>query len=252
MTIRAVPSPPRVRSHRRSVIGIAFLVFSFAICGPAAAQTQKKSKPAKKPKQTSLEQYLDKARGWQGSETLTTGSLWNPQGVLSDMAADAKARHRGDLVTIQLSESTTSALQGSVQTSRTYAASSGISAFFGLPVANSPVANMFSPSSSQALNGKGQTALSTTLSTTLAANVVEILPDGLLVIEATRDVTVTDQHQKMVLHGIVRQEDVSPADVVASTAISHMEVDVEGKGVLTESVHQPPLPIRWLMRIIGF
>jgi flagellar L-ring protein FlgH len=258
---------------RRPAISIASLILSLGIYGSAGAQLQsqqpvptvpsspsqppqtqpqKKSKPPKKQKETPLEEYLAKARGWQGASALTTGSLWNPQGMLSDMAADAKARHRGDLITIQLAESTTSALQGSVQTSRTYAASSGISAFFGLPVANSPVANMFSPSSSQALNGKGQTALSTNLNTTLAANVVEVLPDGLLVIEASRDVTVSDQWQTMVLRGIIRHEDISPSDVVASTAISHMEVDVEGHGVITEGTHQPPALIRFFMRMVGF
>jgi flagellar L-ring protein FlgH len=231
----------------------AFLAIAFlALAGGVQSQAKKNKKQAKPVKETALQTYLDHARQWQLSYTPTTGSLWYPGGTLSDMARDAKAFRRGDLLTIQLAESTTSALQGSVQTQRTYTASSGISAFFGLPVAGSPVENMFSPSSSQTLNGKGQTALSTTLSTTLAANVVEVLPNGLLVIEATRDVEVTNQWQKLVLHGIVRQEDISPTNVVSSTAVSHMEVTVEGKGVITEGTHPLPGIMRIIMRLVGF
>lgn len=241
------------RPKLRFAITLASLTTAFLmLAGAAQSQSKEKNKQPKPPKETALQAYLDHARQWQVSYIPTTGSLWYPSGSLSDMARDAKAYRRGDLITIQLAESTTSALQGSVQTQRTYTASSGISAFFGLPVAGSPVENMFSPSSSQTLNGKGQTALSTTLSTTLAANVVEVLPNGLLVIEATRDVEVTNQWQKLVLHGIVRTEDISPSNVVSSTAVSHMEVAVEGKGVITEGTHPLPGIMRIIMRLVGF
>lgn len=216
------------------------------------AQLFHKGKPRSQSKQDQLNSYLDRARQWNAPLALSNGSLWTPTGRLSDLGIDAKARYRGDIVQIQLAESTTSALQGSVQTSRTFSASSGIAAFFGLPASTSPVGNMFSPSSSQALTGKGQTALSTSLSTTLAANVVEVLPNGQMVIEATRDVEVTDQHETMVLRGIIRSEDISPLDVVPSTAISHMEVSLVGKGVITEGTHPPNSILRLVLRVVGF
>ena len=221
--------------------------------GTAQAQLLRKLKLQATPKPDALASYLDQARQWTNpAPTASLGSLWNPSGRLSDLGSDAKARYRGDMVTISIAESTTSALSGSVQTQRTYAASSGIAAFFGLPAATSPVGNMFSPNSSQALAGKGQTALSTSLITTVAANVMEVLPNGQLVIEATRDVEVTDQKQAMVLHGIIREEDISPADVVSSTAISHLEVKLIGKGVITEGTHPPNGIVRILLRVVGF
>ena len=80
----------------------------------------------------------------------------------------------------------------------------------------------------------------------------EVLPNGQLVIEASRDVEVTDQRQTMVLRGIVRPQDVSPANVVSSTAISHMEVNLTGKGVITEGTHPPSGIVRLLLRVVGF
>ncbi|HVB88407.1 MAG TPA: flagellar basal body L-ring protein FlgH [Candidatus Dormibacteraeota bacterium] len=165
---------------------------------------------------------------------------------------DAKARYTGDQLTVQLAESTTSALQGSVQTSRTLTASSSISAFFGKVGGGSAAQNIFSPNSSQALTGKGQTALATSLDTTLAANVTQVLPNGLLVIEARREVEVSQQKQTMILRGVVRPQDISPNDVVLSTAVSHLEVSLDGKGVLTESTRQPGLIVRTLLHFFSF
>jgi len=240
------------------VIGFS-LVVSLMLTSSAGAQSiasslKSKAKNAVHPAGTpdSLDQYLTRARRWVGSYSPTTGSLWYPDGRLSDVGSDTKSHAIGDMVTIQLVESTNSSQQGTVQTQRTLAASSNISAFFGVPGSRSAMQNIFSPNSSQALNGKGQTTLQTTLSTTLAGNVVEVLPNGYMVIEASRDENVTDQRQTLVLRGIIRRDDISPANVVLSTAISQLEVSIKGKGVISDGTRQPNAIVRFMLRILGF
>ena len=219
----------------------------------AGSQSLKKSK-GKGPQDNkdALEVYLESARKWANANSPTDGSLWNANGRMSDLASDAKARRVGDLVTIALSESTTSALQSSVQTQRTFNASTNFGNMIGGVGQKAAINALLSPSSSQVLNGKGQTALSTSLATTLAANVVEVLPNGLMVIEARREVNVTNQKQTVTLRGVIRQEDLSPNNVIQSTAISHLEVDVAGKGVITEGTHPPNPIIRFLLRVVGY
>ncbi len=221
-----------------------------ATARPCAAQKKLKTILKGSNQPDALDQYLKTVRTAAILEAPTTGSLWRANGTMSDMASDDKARYVGDEVTIQLAESTTSAQQGSVQTARNMAASSGVAAFFGL--SNPAASNLFSPSSTQVLNGKGQTALTTSLATTLGANVIEVLPDGLLVIEAQRQVRATDQTETMTLRGIVRRSDLSPLNVVLSTSISHLEVKLEGKGVITEGTHPPNVIVRVLLRVLGF
>jgi len=230
------------------------LPLSLLFCAPSPCQAQiKKVKEfLGAPQPDRLDAYLKLARLNAPVSPTTTGSLWRTNTPLSDMAADVKARYVGDEITIQLAESTTSAQQGSVQTARTFAASSNIAAFFGKPGINTAVQNLFSPNSLQTLNGKGQTALTTSLATTLGAVVMEVLPNGLLVIEAQRQVRATDQTETMTLRGIVRQTDLSPNNVVSSTAISHLEVKLEGTGVITEGTHPPNIVVRVLLRILGF
>jgi flagellar L-ring protein FlgH len=240
----------RIRVVAAIIALLACIGLPFAAL-PCVAQTQKLKKLVNGSKQPDpLDQYLTTVRLAAALDAPTTGSLWRSNGKMADMASDDKARYVGDEVTIQLAESTSSAQQGAVQTARTMAASSGIAAFFGMT--NHAAANLFSPSSTQTLNGKGQTALTTSLATTLGANVIEVLPDGLLVIEAQRQVRATDQTETMTLRGIVRRADLSPNNVVLSTSISHLEVKLEGKGVITEGTHPPNIVVRVLLRVLGF
>jgi flagellar L-ring protein FlgH len=244
--------PPK-RKYPAKIVRLAFSsVCAAALLLIASTGAEGKSKnKSSQPKPDALNAYISQFPS-TASYVPSTGSLWYPSGRMSDLATDAKARYAGDQLTIQLAESTTSALQGSVQTSRSLTASSSIGAFFGAIGGGSAAQNIFSPNSSQALTGKGQTALATSLDTTLAANVIQVLPNGLLVVEARRSVEVTQQNQTMVLRGIVRPQDISPNDVVLSTAVSHLEVSLDGKGVLTESTRQPGLIVRTLLHFFNF
>ncbi|MGA8220401.1 MAG: flagellar basal body L-ring protein FlgH [Candidatus Acidiferrales bacterium] len=253
-TIRpALESSPQSRAKRSRLRATACILALFlavpAIAFPAHSGKQKQKKP---PKPDALDLYLQRARLWGASYVPTTGSLWNPDALMGDLASDDKAVRKGDMITIQLAEATTSALQQSAQTSRAFNASSGVSAFFGNLSATNRAQNLFSPNSLQTLTGKGQTALTTSLTTSLTGNVVEILPNGQMVIEASRMVNVTDQKETLVLRGIIRRSDVNPNNMVSSTSISHLEVEIVGKGVITEGVHPPNKVIRILLRVLGF
>jgi flagellar L-ring protein precursor FlgH len=231
---------------------VAFVALVFSIPLHAAQIAKLKGKFSKPQQPSSLEQYLQRARANVLAYTPTAGSLWNPDAIFADLASDTKAKRLGDMITIQLAESTTSALQHSAQTQRSFSASSSIAAFLGLIGAKSAANNLFSATSAQALAGKGQTALATSLSTTLSGNLAEVLPSGLLVIEASREVNVTDQRQTVVLRGIVRRSDITAANTVSSTAVSQLEVEVVGKGIITESTHPVNPLFRILLRILNF
>ena len=228
---------------------VVALLFVFAGAHASAANASKTKTPQSS---DSLDDFLATARNGGAEYRPTMGSLWNPNGRMSDMATDAKARYVGDQVTINIAENTNSARQGSVQTARTLSANSSLTALLGITSATSHTQNLFSPNSTQTLNGKGQTALASSLTTTLAANVTEVLPNGMLVIEARRDVEVSNEKETMVLRGVIRREDLSPANVVSSTAISHLEVSLKGNGVISDGTRPPNVVVRVMLRILGF
>ncbi len=76
--------------------------------------------------------------------------------------------------------------------------------------------------------------------------------NGSLVVEATRVVEMNQERQTLVIRGVVRPGDIAPDNSVLSTAISHLEVDLRGKGVISDGVRRPNRVARFLLRALGF
>jgi flagellar L-ring protein precursor FlgH len=220
------------------------LVSSFAGAWP-------KDKPAT-PKRDALADYIQHVLGKVPTAAATTpGSLWVDNGRLANLVADYKASRVGDLVTISINQNLSSTNTGNVATNRTFSASSGITAMGG-HIATSGVANLFSPTSTQALAGKAQATSTTALSTTLTGRVAAVLPTGTLVVEAERQIVMNNQRETVVLRGLVRPGDLDATNTVVSNSVGNLEVEVKGKGIISEGTRPPNLVIKWILRIVGF
>jgi flagellar L-ring protein precursor FlgH len=205
----------------------------------------------KQPTEDHLAEYVMKVWAMKTS-TPSTGSFWTAQSPYSDMASDYKARNVNDLIVIQVVESTTAAEDGAVKSARTFSASSSISGLLGTPSASNALQNIFSPSSARTLNGQAQTSSDSTLTTSLSGRVVDVLPNGFLVIEAVRQMFMNNQHQTVIIHGVVRPGDIAANNAVPSTSISNLEVELKGKGVISDGVEPPNKFVRLLLKIVGF
>ncbi|MBZ5679084.1 MAG: flagellar basal body L-ring protein FlgH [Acidobacteriia bacterium] len=181
----------------------------------------------------------------------TPGSLWSDTGRLANMVTDYKASRVGDLVTISVAQNLSATSAGNVSSNRSFSANSGISALGG-HIKTSGVQNLFSPSSTQVLSGKAQATSQTSLSTTLTGRVAAVLPTGTLVVEAERQITMNNQHETVILRGLVRPGDLDAANIVASNNVGDLEIEVKGKGVISEGTRPPNPIVKWILRIVGF
>jgi flagellar L-ring protein precursor FlgH len=102
------------------------------------------------------------------------------------------------------------------------------------------------------LSGKSQASSATSLTTTLAGRVVAVLPGGNLVIEAERIINMNHEKQTIVLRGIVRRGDIGPNNTVASNTIGDLELEIKGKGVISDGVRPPHPVLRVILRILNF
>jgi flagellar L-ring protein FlgH len=181
----------------------------------------------------------------------TSGSLWNDSGRLANMVADYKASRVGDLVTISVAQNLSASSTGNVSTNRSFTANSGITALPG-QLKTTGVANLFSPSSAQVLSGKAQATSQTSLSTTLTGRVAAVLSSGTLVVEAERQITMNNQHETVILRGLVRPGDLDAANTVLSNNVGDLEVEVKGKGIVSEGTRPPNPLVKWILRVVGF
>jgi flagellar L-ring protein precursor FlgH len=200
----------------------------------------------------SLEEYLRRLPP-ESTMTMNTspGSLWTDQGRLAELASDYKAHRVGDLVTILVVQSLQAENTGNVATDRSFSASSGIDALAG-HISTSGVQNIFSPKSSQSLQGKAQASSSSSLRTSLTGRVAALLANGTLVIEAQREIVMNNERQTVWLRGLVRPGDLSPENAVVSNEIGNLELEIKGKGVVSDGTRPPNVFTRWLLRLVGF
>jgi flagellar L-ring protein precursor FlgH len=82
--------------------------------------------------------------------------------------------------------------------------------------------------------------------------VVAVLPSGNLVIAAERSIVMNHERQSIVLRGVVRPGDVGPDNTVVTNAISNLELELKGKGVISDGTRPPHPVLRAILRILNF
>ncbi len=224
------------------------ILLATVLVSPLAAKTKEKNKPTASP----LQDYIRRVSGTAPSASpASSGSLWSDSGRLANLASDYKASRVGDLVTISIAQNLSANNTGNLSSNRAFTASSGVTALPG-KLKTSGVTNLFGANSSEALAGKAQASSQTSLSTTLTGRVAAVLPSGGLVVEAERQIVMNNQRENVVLRGLVRPGDLDAANTVASNNVGDLEIEVKGKGVISEGT-RPVNPItKWILRLVGF
>ncbi|HEY1648528.1 MAG TPA: flagellar basal body L-ring protein FlgH [Terracidiphilus sp.] len=217
-------------------------------CAAAAqAKTSKKNGPAQL--RSDYLARIHESDATPSSHTL--GSLWVADGELSDFSTDYKARKVNDTLVILASVQTTAAQTGDVNSSRAFQTSSAITGFAGQTNTNG-VNPLFNANSSTSLKGSGATDSSTTFQTSLTAQVIAVLPSGNLVVEAQRKIFMNNQNEDITIRGVVRPNDIGPNNTVTSAALGNLEIDMKGKGVISDST-RPLNPItKAILWLVGF
>jgi flagellar L-ring protein FlgH len=218
-----------------------------------AATAWSAPKKSKTPATASVyDDYLARVRAMNPALPVTTGSLWVDSGPFALLATDYKARRPGDLVIIHLSDNFTANTAGENKQSRQFAAQSAVTQLFGPLASNNRMQNLLNANSSHSLDGKGQSTMTSNVSLNLAAQVMETLPNGVLVIQAARDINLGPDSQTVYLRGLVRPGDLGPDNSIASSAISDLQVEIKGKGAVADSMRQPNFIVSALLKLLSF
>ncbi|HEY7098536.1 MAG TPA: flagellar basal body L-ring protein FlgH [Terriglobales bacterium] len=206
----------------------------------------------KKIQRESLASYIDRMQ----QQTLVisprrTGSLWTDEGRLANLASDYKAAQVGDIISILVVQDLQADNSGNVSSDRAFKASSGIDGLAG-QVNTASFQELFAPHSSANLSGKAQASSKSSLRTHLSGRVMAVLPNGTLVVEAERQVTMNNEKQMVLLRGLVRPGDIGFDNSILSNQIGNLELEVKGKGVISDGTRQPNLIVRLLLRLVNF
>jgi len=180
------------------------------------------------------------------------GSIWQAGSRLADAARDVRASQVDDVLTIVVAEQASAVATGVTKTSRASSSKNSVTALAGLTRAAGPWANLANVSGDTELAGQGTTSRTTTLSTTLTARITHVLPNGGLVVEASKDIQVNSEHQLITVRGVVRPADIDPTNSVQSDRLGQLEVHIDGKGVVNDAIKRPFFLYRLLLSLLPF
>lgn len=179
----------------------------------------------------------------------SNGSIW--QAGSTSLTDDFKARRKGDIVTILISETASASKEAKTDTKRGSAVNAGIPNFMGLEKVGllknniGDLSQLINASVDSKYGGSGSTSRQERLNATISAKVTEILPNGNLMIEGRRNVKVNNEDQIIVIEGTVRPSDIGPDNVISSSYIADAKISYTGKGIISD--RQSP---GWLMNIV--
>lgn len=173
--------------------------------------------------------------------TYSPNSLWR-SGARS-FFNDQRASRVGDLVTVRVDITDSAQIANQTSRSRTANEELGGSGMIGtqlssiLPegAAPSAIADFDTNSSS---GGQGSVNRSESLTTTVAAVVTQILPNGNMVIEGRQEVRVNFEVRELIVAGVVRPEDIDASNTIDSSKIAEARIAYGGRGQITD-VQQP-------------
>lgn len=151
-------------------------------------------------------------------------SLYDPA-LYRSLGTDRKAARVGDVLTIQVVETSSATSSADTSTGR----KSSIDAEFRLSRRPTTAGGLEVDGD---FEGGGKTQRSGRLLAQMSVNVVDIAPNGDLYVKGDQLLTVNDEQQKIHVKGRVRPQDISPGNVVLSTRLAQAEIIYMGEGEL--------------------
>ena len=166
-------------------------------------------------------------------------SLWKDD-VSRSPFADKKARFVGDILNVRVQESNAAKRDAKTETSRDSETDASISSFlFGTSTGGSGFlkhggtypAMKFANATSHA--GTGTIDNSDSITARFSVRVVDVLPNGNLIVEGIRNASYAGESQTIVLRGAVRPYDIESDNSIYSYLLSDLNLRFVSSGVIS-------------------
>lgn len=176
-------------------------------------------------------------------EVYAPNSLW--RAGARTFFNDQRASRVGDLLTVRISIDDSAQVSNSTDRSRKSSSKLGVTNLFGLetPITNAlpgpaDSSSLVDTSGDTAMSGQGAVNRQEKIELTLAAMVMQILPNGNLMISGRQEVRVNSELRELTLAGVIRPEDIAADNTIRNSQIAEARISYGGRGVVS-AVQKP-------------
>jgi flagellar L-ring protein precursor FlgH len=172
-----------------------------------------------------------------------TGSLFQTVGYRPSFE-DRRARAVGDTITIQIAENVTASQKSTSTVNRTTSVDAAVTA---LPLNTVAGLGKFDvgASSKNDFSGKGGTESANTFAGSITATVIEVLPNGHMVVTGEKQIGVNQNVDVLRFSGTVDPRLVQPGSIISSTQVANVRVESRGRGAQDEAQ-----TVGWISRFL--
>ncbi|MBV1934305.1 MAG: flagellar basal body L-ring protein FlgH [Parvibaculaceae bacterium] len=158
---------------------------------------------------------------------------------------DQRASRIGDILTVNINIADKAEVENTSSRSRANSEDAGLDNLLGFEASLGKIlpdavnnATLVGATSNSASQGTGSVDRKEEIELVVAAVVVQILPNGNMVIEGRQEVRVNYEVRELLIAGVVRPEDITAINTIQHTQIAEARISYGGRGHITD-VQQP-------------
>ena len=148
----------------------------------------------------------------------------------SSLFSDRRAANVGDIITIRLAERTQASKDAGTQITKDQDIQMNEATILGDSVGLGDHSLGTNITQNRDFQGQSESSQSNSLTGSIAVNVIEVLPNGLLRVRGEKWLQLNRGSEFIRLTGMLRQEDITPDNSVASTKLADVRISYSGTG----------------------
>ena len=200
---------------------------------------------------TSVQQPMSARPAYRGPENIAAnGSIFQGSGGRS-IFEDRRARYVGDTLTINVVEQNTASTKSNTKTARDSSMTAGVKAFTGLPGKGLIPGIGLDASSTNAFDGSGESKGENTFTSTITVTVVDVLPNGNLLVSGEKQVAINQGSEFIRFSGVINPSTITTANSVNSSQVADARIEYKQNGYVAEN-QQPGWLARFFLNVLPF
>jgi len=163
----------------------------------------------------------------------TQGAIYNT-GLGRPLFEDRRARYVGDIITINVVENTQASKNSQTSAERSSTTDVSLPTIAGLPFKTFQGVGL-NASNSTAFDGSGSNTSSNAFRSTITCTVIEVLPNGNLLVSGEKQIALKEGEEFVRLSGIVNPTTITTQNTVQSTQVADARLEFKANGFINSA-----------------